>query len=86
MTITTGQLTVGTTRQQIDTSSNSNFKIIIHNRSASDNLFIGDSAVTADVGLELHNHSYVTFELSPGDELFVISSSGTHDLAWMKIT
>jgi hypothetical protein len=54
--------------------------------SATDNLFIGDEAVTASTGIELHSHAYLTFELSAGDNLFVISSGGTHSLSWMKIT
>ena len=86
MAITTGQLTVGTGAPvQLDTSSVSNFKIILHNMSATDNLFLGNASVTAATGLELHNHSYITLEMQPNDALFVVSSSGTHDIGWMKI-
>ena len=86
MAVTTGQISVTTTRAQIDSSSSSSFKVIVHNMSATDNLFIGDETVTASTGIELHSHAYLTFELSAGDSLYVISSGGTHALSWMKIT
>jgi hypothetical protein len=86
MAITTGQVIVTTgTAVQLDTSSVSNFKMILHNMSATDNIFLGNANVTAATGLELHNHSYITFEMQPNDALFAISSGGSHDLGWMKI-
>ena len=86
MAITTGQLTVDTgSPVQLDTSSVSNFKMILHNMSATDNLYIGNASVTASTGLEIHSHTYVTLEMQPNDALFVCSSLGTHDIGWMKI-
>jgi hypothetical protein len=47
MAITTGQLTVvDATPVQLDTSSVSNFKMMLHNLSNTDNLFVGNSTVT----------------------------------------
>lgn len=86
MAIITGQLEVSTTRVQLDGSSVNPFKIIVHNSSASDNIYIGNENVTASTGLELHSHAYVTFELPAGERLFAISSSGTHSLTWMQIS
>jgi hypothetical protein len=85
MAIITGQLEVSTTRVQIDGSSTNPFKIIVHNASNSDNIYMGNENVTAATGLELHSHAYVTFEMPAGERLFAISSTGTHTLTWMQI-
>jgi hypothetical protein len=85
MAVVTGQLLVTTTRAQIDGTSTNPFRIIVHNASNTDNIYIGDENVTAATGLELHSHAYVTFELPAGERLFAISSSGNHSLTWMQI-
>jgi hypothetical protein len=84
--ITTGQLTVGTTRVAVDSSSVSVFTLIIHNESASNNIRLGNETVTASTGLELHSHGYITIQMLPGDTLYAVSSSGTHDISWMKVS
>ena len=84
--ITTGQLTVGTTSVAVDSSSVGVFTLIIHNESASNNIRLGSETVTASTGLELHSHAYVTIQMLPGDTLYAVSSSGTHDISWMKVS
>ena len=86
MAITTGQLTINSsTPVQLDTSCVSNFKMILHNMSATDNLFLGNKTVTPSTGLELHSHSYITIDCQPNDEVYICSSIGSHDISWMKI-
>lgn len=86
MAISTGQMTVGTAVVQIDGSSANPFTITVHNESATNNLRLGGSDLMDANGLELHSHSYLTFNFMPGDTLFAVSSVGTHDISWMKIS
>ena len=86
MAIITGQLTVvDATPVQLDTSSVSNFKMMLHNMSNTDNLFVGNANVTPTTGFEVHSHAYITLDCQPNDAVYVCSSNGTHSLAWMKI-
>ena len=81
MAIITGQLTVANaTPVQLDTSSVSNFKMMIHNMSNTDNLFVGNADVTPTTGFEVHSHAYVTLDCQPNDAVYVCSSNGTHTL------
>jgi len=86
MAVTTGQVSVGTQRVQIAGSSANPYKVIIHNMSATQNLFLGNETVTATTGLEIHSHETLSLDVSPLDGLYVISASGTHDISWMKLT
>ena len=85
MAITSGQLTVTTTRAAIDSSSADRFTLHIHNGSATNNIFLGGNDVTAATGFNLHASTIQVFEMMPGDTLYAISSSGSHDLSWLKI-
>lgn len=86
MAITTGQVIVTEgPAVQLDTSSVSNFKMMLHNMSNTDNLFVGNQDVTPTTGFEVHSHAYLTLECQPNDAIYVCSDSGTHTLSWMKI-
>lgn len=86
MAITTGQVTIDSaTPVQLDTSSVSNFKMMLHNMSNTDNLYVGNQDVTPTTGFEVHSHVYLTLDCQPNDAVFVCSSNGTHTLSWMKI-
>ena len=85
MPIDTGQITVGTTRVQIDGSSVSEFKIILHN-SGSNTIYLGNESVTEDNGFNLHANSTLTLELPPLTRLYAVSGSGNHKMTWMRIT
>ena len=85
MAITSGQLTVTTTRAAIDSSSADRFTLHIHNGSATNNIFLGGNDVTAANGLELHSNETKVFEMMPGDTLYAVSSTGSHNLSWLKI-
>jgi LysM repeat protein len=84
--ITTGQLAVGTTAVAVAGSSVGIFTLTLHNGSASNNIRLGSETVTASTGLELHSQAYVTIQMMAGDTLYAISSSGTHDISWMKVS
>jgi hypothetical protein len=85
MAIETGQITVGTTRVQIDGSSVSEFKIILHN-SGSNAIYLGTQSVTENNGFNLHANSTLTLELPPLTHLYAVTRSGNHDMTWMRIT
>jgi len=86
MAITTGQITVSATPVQIDGTSNSVFKLVLHNSSASDSIYIGpDSGVTSSNGFDLHSKSTLTLELPPLSSLWIVSDTGSPTVNWMKI-
>ena len=85
MAIETGQITVGTTKVQIDGSSVSEFKIILHN-SGSNAIYLGNQSVSENNGFNLHANSTLTLELPPLTRLYAVSRSGNHDMTWMRIT
>ena len=84
MSILTGQLSVTTTRAQLDGVSQNPFKLVIHN-SGSNSVYLGGSDVTKDNGFNLHANSTLVLELPPLTALFAVAASGTHEVSWMRI-
>jgi hypothetical protein len=84
MAISTGQISVTTTRAQIDGTGQNPFKLILHN-SGTNSIFLGNETVTKDDGFNLHTNSTLILELPPLSSIYAVTSSGTHDLSWMRI-
>jgi hypothetical protein len=84
MSITTGQMSVTTTRVQLEGTSENPFRMVLHN-SGTNSVFLGDSEVTKDNGLNLHTNSTLTLELPPLTALFAVAASGTHEVSYMRI-
>lgn len=84
MAISTGQLTVGTTPVQIDGTSNSNYKIHIHNMDNTDTLYIGNGDVSITNGLGLPKLDSVELQCYPGESIFVVSPKSGHLISWLK--
>lgn len=84
--ITTGQITVSQTPQQIDGTSENPYKLVLHNASASDSIYIGNADVTETTGFDLHSKSTLTLELPPLSALYVICSNGSPVINWMRIS
>ena len=82
--ITTGQMSVTTTRQVLDGTSFNPYRLILHN-SGSNAVYIGNATVTKDNGFNLHANSTLILELPPLTTLYAISGSGTHELSWIRI-
>ena len=82
--ITTGQLTVGTTPQQIDGTSVSNFKLHIHNLDNTDTLYIGGPDVTITNGLGLPKLDSIELECYPLESIWVVSSKVGHIISYLK--
>lgn len=83
--IETGQLQVSTTRQLLNGTHNQPFNIVLHN-AGTNAVYLGDSTVTKDNGFNLHTNSTLTLLLHPGDQLYAVASSGTHEVSWLKVT
>lgn len=86
MALYTGQINVSTTPQQIDNTSTNPFRLVVHNASASDSIYIGNSDVTVTTGLDLHAKSTLTLELPPMTYLWVVGKTSNHKLHWMHIS
>jgi len=82
--ITTGQITVGTTRVQIDTSSNSDFRLHIHNMDNTDDVYIGNENVTTANGFALFKRDSVEMQCYANERVFAISSKGNHPISFLK--
>jgi hypothetical protein len=86
MAIVSGQTTVGTTRVQIDGTSQSVYRLHIHNNDNQINLYLGGGDVTTSNGLILEKSDSTEIMVSPGDSVWVVSSSGNHLISWLKVT
>lgn len=82
--ISTGQLTVGTVAVQIDGTSNSNFKMHIHNNDNTDTLYVGNENVTVENGLGLPKLDSLELECYPLETIWVVSSKSGHIVSYMK--
>jgi hypothetical protein len=49
------------------------------------NLFLGGSDVTVSNGLELHSHESFEIIVSPNEQIFIIATSGNHDVSWLRM-
>lgn len=86
MPIRTGQITCNGTAQQIDGTSANPFKLVVHNSSSSDAIYLGNSDVTTSTGFDLHAKSTLVLEMPPLTTLFVIGPAGSPTLTWMSIS
>jgi hypothetical protein len=86
MAISSGQVTVGTTRVQIDGTSTSVYRLHIHNNDNQINLYLGGSDVTTSNGLILEKSDSTEIQVPPGDSVWVVSSSTSHLVSWLKVT
>ena len=84
MAISTGQLSVGTTPVQIDGTSNSSFRLHIHNLDNTNTLYVGAGDVTTTTGLGLPKLDSLEIMCYPGESIFVVSDKTGHLVSWLK--
>lgn len=84
MAISTGQMLVGTTPTQVDGTSNSNYRIHIHNMDNTDTLFIGNGDVSITNGLALPKLDSLEMVCYPGESIFIVSPKTGHQVSWLK--
>jgi len=82
--ITTGQVTVGTARSQIDGSSASDFRLHIHNMDQTDAIYIGNESVTTANGFVLFKQDSVVLQCYASEHVYVISTKGNHAISFLK--
>ncbi len=84
MAITSGVITVGTVPSIIDGTSNSNFRLIVHNNDNTDAVFLGSSDVSISTGLQLLKQETIQLEMNPLESVFAISDKAGHTISFLK--
>ncbi len=86
MAISSGQQTIGTTRQLVDGISTNPSRLHIHNMDNTNNIYLGGQDVTTANGLQLVKLDSIELILNAGESLYAISSSGSHLISWLRQT
>ena len=86
MTITSAQITVGTSPTIIDGLSTNPFRLHVHNNDNSADLYLGNGSVTSSTGLRLMKLDSIELVINPGEALYAVSASGSHAVSWLKQT
>lgn len=84
MAITTGQTTVGLTPTLIDGTSNSDFRLLIHNADNSQKVFIGGPDVSVASGFGIEKLETIQLEMYALDRLYAISAQSGHIIHWLR--
>lgn len=84
MAITSGVMTVGTVATIIDGTSNSNFRLIIHNNDNTDAVFVGGSDVTIANGFVVKKEESIQLEMNPLDSVYAVSAKAGHTISYLK--
>ena len=86
MAITSGQQTIGTTRQLVDGISPNPSRLHIHNMDNSADIYLGNEGVTTSNGLQLIKLDSIELVLNAGESLYVVSATGSHSISWLRQT
>jgi hypothetical protein len=84
MPITTGHTTIGLTASLIDGTSNSDFRLSIHNADNTAKVYLGGPGVTINNGLGLEKLTTMQFDMYASQELYAVSNKTGHIIQWMK--
>lgn len=84
--ITTGQMAVSGTPQQIDGIHTNPTRIHIHNNDNTADLLLGGADLTVNNGLRLPKLDSIELILNPGEVLFAMSSNGSISVSWLVQT
>jgi hypothetical protein len=82
--ISSGQITVGLTPTLIDGTSNSDFKLTIHNMNNDDGIFIGGPNVTITNGMQLIKLETLQLEMAPSSQLYAIANKENLKIGYLK--
>lgn len=86
MAITSGQQTIGATRQLVDGISPNPSRLHVHNLDNTKVLYLGNADVTVANGLGLQKLDSIELTLNPGESLYAISDGGDHLISWLRQT
>ena len=84
MAITTGHTTIGLTASLVDGTSNSDFRLTIHNADNTAKVYIGGPNVTINNGLGIEKLTTMQFDMYASQELYAVSGKTGHIIHWMK--
>ncbi len=84
MPITTGHTTIGLTASLVDGTSNSDFRLSIHNADNTAKVYLGGPGVTINNGLGLEKLTTMQFDMYASQELYAVSDKTGHIIHWMK--
>jgi len=85
MSIHTGRMTVGTTAVQVDGNYVAWSHFHIKNMDATKDLYVGGQGITAANGFPVSKLESLEHDIPPGGSLYMIASTGTIDVAWLRI-
>lgn len=86
MSVTTGQVTIGTTAVQIDGNDINPVHIYIHNLDSTKELFIGGIDVTINNGHVIDKNQVMDFILPAAGSIYMVSSASGHEVSWMRVS
>ena len=84
MQITTGHTTIGLTASLIDGTSNSDFRLTVHNADNTAKVYVGGPGVTINNGLGIEKLTTMQFDMYASQELYAVSDKTGHIIHWMK--
>jgi hypothetical protein len=84
MAITTGHASVGLTATIIDGTSNSDFRLTIHNADNTAKVYVGGPGVTTANGLGIEKLTTMQFDMYASQEMYAVSDKTGHIIHWMK--
>lgn len=84
MAITTGHTSVGLTASIVDGTSNSDFRLTIHNADNTAKVYVGGPNVTINSGLGIEKLTTMQFDMYASQELYAVSDKTGHIIHWMK--
>ena len=84
MAITTGHTSVGLTATIIDGTSNSDFRLTVHNADNTAKVYVGGPNVTITNGLGIEKLTTMQFDMYASQELYAVSDKTGHIIHWMK--
>ena len=84
MTVTSGQIIIGTTAVQIDGNSTNYTNLMIQNDSNTTKLLIGGPDLTLANGMKLNASQVVQLQLKPLDAIWIMSDTENHAVSWLR--
>jgi hypothetical protein len=85
MAISSGQQVIGLTPIAIDGVSTNPYRLHLHNNDNTKALFVGNDNVTIANGMKIDGGTVLEFIISPNQQLYVVSETGTHTISWLRI-
>jgi hypothetical protein len=84
LSISTGHTTVGLTATLVDGTSNSDFRLTVHNADNTAKVFIGGPSVTINNGLGIEKLTTMQIDMYASQEIYAVSGKADHIIHWMK--